>query len=177
MLGLDPHTVLELIRTKKLRAAKPNGTWSIPRSELVRYARIRWADRPVALARALDRHPKSGHILAVTEDRGVRELLARHRPLYISSLFGLAQSMMITPSWMVIVDWDAVGSDNAADVVERVSLIPDRPLMVGVMTEHSTPPRRTKAAKWDNLIPRPGHIGHLEDLLRRSRQISELSKS
>lgn len=149
LLGLDQTTILNACRSQALRANRRRHAWWIPRSEIIRFARELFADRPVRLARVLSVSQTS--VVALTIDPTLRRYLASHRPKYAVSPFDLALILTVRPSSIVVIDWETAGSQCARDIAARIFLCPDRPKLVGILPEYVD----EKSKHWDALVKRP----------------------
>jgi excisionase family DNA binding protein len=149
LLGMSRTTILAMVRAGEIKASKQAQAWQIPRSEVVRIARSFHADRPLRLARVMA-GPKA-RLVALTCDRTVRDWLRLHNPIYCASAFSLAQTIMVRPSNIVLVDWETCGSSAAKEIADHLSVIPDRPKLVGLLPEYVS----DKSKGWECLLPRP----------------------
>ncbi len=149
LLGLKWQTVMRHISNGTIAAKKrPNNQWSIARSELIRFARELYADRPVKLARIL---ADQLTVMALTEDPKIRILLAPYKPMYASCSFTMGLRLSVHPTSIVVIDWETAGSSHAKQIAERLNCCPDRPRLIGILPEFMN----TTSTGWDALIARP----------------------
>lgn len=152
LLGISTITLNRWMKSKKIRNfyQTADGKYWIPRSEIIRLARIGFADTKLKLARVISASQPKGRLIAVTHDAKVRGWIARHQPLYASSLFALGQMLSVEAAWCVLIDWETVGSDWARDFVQRLGAVPDRPYLVGILPADM----EEKSSRWDSLVGR-----------------------
>lgn len=158
LLGLSPRTITKLIKAKTIRARR-QGTWMIPRSEIIRFARLTCSDRPIRLARILETGP--GRLIVVSEDAAFRRALARWEPLYASSLFDLGTMLCTVPSWGVVLDLETTGSGWAVDAANRINAVPDRPYLFAVAPQDV----RIDTRHWTGVIERPFRVAEINKIL------------
>lgn len=152
LLGISHITLRQAISDGRIASRRASGHgrtrhW-IARSELARYARLLYADRPVRLARIL---AAPFGVVALSTDRALRRTLAPYKPRFASSPYGLAQILMVHVANTVVVDWETAGSEAARDIAERIGSCPDRPYLIGILPEFI----EGKPKYWDCVFRRP----------------------
>lgn len=158
LFGISPATVLRCLLDGEIRGLPDGRRWWIPRSEVVRTARLWYADRPVRLARILAQ-PRG--VLALTDDPAVRRAISRFHPQHADTPFALGQLLTVVPCGVLVVDWQTTGSATARDIAHRVRLCVDRPALVGILPEDIGRQERG----WETLLPRPMNRGVLQDAI------------
>ncbi len=155
LLGLSPRTIVKMLengdvigeRSRVVR--RRHRVWEIPRSEVCRIAQSMTKDRTMALARVMA-GPK-GRLLAMCRDMKVRKVLAAFNPRYYSSPFDLGMAVCHQPATVLVIDWEAWGSDLAKMIAEKVSMHSDRPALIGILPEDVS----ERSRLFDHLLERP----------------------
>lgn len=162
LLGVRAGTLHRDIRNGHLEATHMEGSrpWWIARSEVIRYARQRYSDRPARLASILSQGIHS--VIALTQDPEVRQHLGKYSPRYASSPFALGQMLAVYPAAVLVIDWEASGSGWAKDIADRLGSCPDRPWLVGLLPADVTMSPRG----WDAVLTRPADRLSLQSAVR-----------